>query len=112
MRNLLAVLSVLLLSTAGNCNQPAELNGTTFSRLESLDGTGLNQSQLDEFAKHLKETSDTTGMIVLYDGKVAFEYGDIQEVSYIASCRKSVLSMLYGKHVHAGLPCIWLRYPL
>jgi CubicO group peptidase (beta-lactamase class C family) len=41
-------------------------------------------------------------MVVLYDGKVFYEYGDIQEVSYIASCRKSVLSMLYGKYVDDG----------
>lgn len=30
------------------------------------------------------------------------EYGDISETSYIASCRKSVLGMLYGKYVADG----------
>jgi len=34
--------------------------------------------------------------------KIVLEYGDIEENSYIASCRKSVLAMLYGKHVDDG----------
>ncbi len=62
----------------------------------------MTQSQHDRFAKCLAETSETTGMVVLYHREVAFEYGDVQEVSDLASCRKSVLSMLYGIHVHSG----------
>ena len=41
-------------------------------------------------------------MMIIKDGKILYEYGDIDEVSYIASCRKSVLSMLYGKYVENG----------
>ena len=41
-------------------------------------------------------------MMVLENGKVVFEYGDIAEVSYIASCRKSVLAIMYGKYVENG----------
>ena len=44
----------------------------------------------------------TTGLMVVSGGQVIFSYGDVKEVSYIASCRKSVLSMMYGKYVRNG----------
>ena len=40
--------------------------------------------------------------MIVHQGKVVFTYGDVKENSYIASCRKSVLAMLYGKHVLSG----------
>ncbi|MTI32333.1 serine hydrolase domain-containing protein [Xanthovirga aplysinae] len=76
--------------------------GTALGKHQSLEGTGFNIDQLDELTAYIKDNSETTGMVVLYDGKVIYEYGDIKEVSYIASCRKSVLSILYGKHVEDG----------
>jgi CubicO group peptidase (beta-lactamase class C family) len=45
---------------------------------------------------------DTTGMIVVVGGRVRFAYGDVAQVSYIASARKSVVAMLYGKYVQNG----------
>jgi len=45
---------------------------------------------------------DTSAMMVVQGGRVVFEYGDLTEVSYLASCRKSVLAMLYGKYVADG----------
>jgi CubicO group peptidase (beta-lactamase class C family) len=68
----------------------------------SPEASGLSKTKLAEFTDYLKENSDTTGMIILFEGKVIYEYGNCSEVSYIASCRKSVLSILYGKHVHEG----------
>ncbi len=44
----------------------------------------------------------TTGLMVVVHGKVLFTYGDIAEVSYLASARKSVLAMLMGTHVANG----------
>jgi CubicO group peptidase (beta-lactamase class C family) len=38
-------------------------------------------------------------MVVVQSGKIIFDYGDIKETSYLASCRKSILSMLYGPFV-------------
>ena len=48
---------------------------------------------------------DTTGLLVIMGGRVLFEYGDLRETSYIASARKSLISMLYGKYVsNATIP--------
>jgi CubicO group peptidase (beta-lactamase class C family) len=47
-------------------------------------------------------TLDTTGLMVVQHGRVIYEYGDVKKLSYIASVRKSVLSMLYGPYVASG----------
>jgi CubicO group peptidase (beta-lactamase class C family) len=47
-------------------------------------------------------TLDTTGLMVVQHGRVIYEYGDVTRLSYLASARKSVLSMLYGANVASG----------
>jgi CubicO group peptidase (beta-lactamase class C family) len=50
----------------------------------------------------LVHTLDTTGLMVVKSGRVVYEYGDVKRPSYLASTRKSVLSMLYGPYVASG----------
>jgi len=47
-------------------------------------------------------TLDTTGLMVMKNGRVIYEHGDVKRLSYLASARKSVLSMLYGPYVASG----------
>ena len=47
-------------------------------------------------------TLDTTALVVVQHGRVIYQYGDITRLSYLASARKSVLSMLYGCYVASG----------
>src|SRR5690349_5414777 len=44
-------------------------------------------------------TGDTSAMLVVVGGRVQFSYGDVAAVSYIASARKSVVALLYGRYV-------------
>ena len=44
----------------------------------------------------------TTSFMVVRGGKIAFSYGNLEQVSYLASARKSIMSMLYGKYVANG----------
>jgi CubicO group peptidase (beta-lactamase class C family) len=44
----------------------------------------------------------TTSFIAVSGGEVLYTYGDVSEVSYLASTRKSILSMLMGNAVAAG----------
>jgi len=46
--------------------------------------------------------SPTTAFMVVRGGKMALNYGFPSQVSYLASARKSILSMLYGKYVANG----------
>jgi CubicO group peptidase (beta-lactamase class C family) len=45
---------------------------------------------------------DTSAMLIVVGGRIAYGYGDVAEVSYLASARKSVVAMLYGPAVATG----------
>jgi CubicO group peptidase (beta-lactamase class C family) len=47
-------------------------------------------------------TMTTTSFMVVTGGRISYRYGEIGEVSYLASARKSIMSMLYGKYVANG----------
>lgn len=55
------------------------------------------------FKDYIIKKTKVTGLVIIHKGKMVFRYGDIEENSYIASCRKSVLAMLYGKYVDSGI---------
>ncbi|MDR3713162.1 MAG: serine hydrolase [Puia sp.] len=65
-------------------------------------GAGWDKGQLEKLRKFLIDSTSITGFLIIHREKIVFEYGDIRENSYIASCRKSVLSMIYGEHVKSG----------
>lgn len=56
------------------------------------------RKQVEDFVR----ASDTSSLVVVKGGKVIYHYGDVKQLSYLASARKSVLSMLYGKYVENG----------
>ena len=80
----------------------ASHEGVAFEKTTSLVNSSFTKEKLNEIETYLKEESNTTSMVVLEHGKIIFEYGDISEISYNASVRKSILSMLYGKYVING----------
>jgi len=97
------LISLLLLVVVQSCGTPKPtFKGAPLAKHTTLEGTGFTQERLDSLSKHLENKLETTGMLIVKDGKVIYEYGDIKDVGYIASCRKSVLSILYGKYVEAG----------
>ena len=100
LRKLLIITAIFLFIGFGICK--AQPKGTPFESLTSLEGTGFTQARLDSLTNFLKNNLATTGMIILKNGKILYEYGDIKKVSYIASCRKSVAAILYGKYVENG----------
>ncbi len=70
--------------------------------LLEIKTNSFSTTRINQLTKYLKDSSATTAMMILKDGKIGYSYGDVAEVSYLASCRKSVLAMLYGKHVENG----------
>jgi len=67
-----------------------------FARLAGYTPAGF------EAAEAKLVTLPTTSLMVVTGGRVVYRYGDVAQVSYLASARKSVLSMLYGKYVANG----------
>jgi CubicO group peptidase (beta-lactamase class C family) len=69
-----------------------------WERVASPEAAGYSSVRLDLLRAWLK-THDTTAMMVVVGGRVLFEYGNVVETSKIASVRKSVLGMLFGKYI-------------
>lgn len=66
------------------------------------EASGWDLQKLALLKKYLADSTQITGYMVVRDDRVIFEFGDISEVSYIASCRKSVLAILYGAYIKSG----------
>jgi CubicO group peptidase (beta-lactamase class C family) len=69
----------------------------------SCEKIGYDSEKLTKINKYIIDSLNTTGLMIVVEGKTLFEYGDIDELSYIASCRKSLLSMMFGKYVKNGM---------
>lgn len=63
---------------------------------------GYSNKKIKELHRYIADSMNTTSMMVIVGGESILEYGETDHISYIASCRKSVLSMLYGKYVENG----------
>jgi len=71
-------------------------------RYETPEAGGFSSRALAAIEQRLYALP-TTSMMIVQAGKIVYDYGDISEVSYLASARKSVLSMLYGNYVAKGI---------
>ncbi len=69
---------------------------------EALRAYDWSAAGLRQARRFVRDSSNTTGLIVIDRGRVIFEFGDVDDLSYVASVRKSVLSILYGKYVENG----------
>ena len=96
------IIVVLIAMLQGCGPDKPQFEGVPFEKNATFHGTGFNQQRLDSLTQFIENNLETTGMLILKDGKIIYEYGDIEDVGYIASCRKSVLSILYGKYVENG----------
>lgn len=63
---------------------------------------GYDSKKLQEANRYIVDSMNTTGLIVAVGGEIIFSYGSTDRISYLASCRKSLLAMLYGKYVEDG----------
>lgn len=84
-------------AATGSAAQMQVVPGETWARVAPGDA-GYCQAPLDAVPAHLK-TLGTTAMTVVVGGRVLFEYGPQEEVTYLASVRKSILAMMFGKYV-------------
>ncbi len=72
-----------------------------WTALGRAECAGFSTNGLQAVRDHLA-TLHTTGFMAIVGGRVLMEYGDVSIVSYLASVRKSILSMLYGIYVDRG----------
>ena len=91
---------LLLLFTISSFSQ--NFPGQKWERDQYPELSGWNTNKLEQLRAYTVDSTSTTGMLIIQNGKIIFEYGNITENSYIASCRKSLMAMLYGKYVKNG----------
>lgn len=87
--------------SAGAADSTKVFPGKDWERVEKPESAGYSSARLEALRVWLK-SNRTTAMLVSVEGKILFEYGDLARVSKVASVRKSVLAMLYGKYHAAG----------
>ena len=75
--------------------------GREWAKLASPESAGFSSQNLKAVAARIKRM-DTTSLMAVKGGRVLLECGDVSHVSYLASVRKSVLAMLYGRYVENG----------
>ena len=75
--------------------------GAEWEKIADPASVGWSPAALEAARAELSKLS-TTGFMAIVDGRVLMEYGDVTVVSYLASVRKSVLSMLFGNYVASG----------
>ncbi|MCZ8062634.1 serine hydrolase [Silanimonas sp.] len=92
------VIALASLGTAQGAAQPAVADA--FERI-TPEQAGYDPARLDELRTFLK-TSGSDSLLLLHDGKVFFEWGDIRKKLLIHSMRKALLSSLYGIHESRG----------
>jgi len=93
------LVAFLLAPVAGQA--PPVFPGADWERIAKPESAGFSSARLEGLRAWLASI-DTTAMFVSVGGRVLFEYGDVKHLSYLASVRKSVLAMLYGKYVENG----------
>jgi CubicO group peptidase (beta-lactamase class C family) len=92
---------ILLLLTATNL-KAQEYPGYEWTFSDNPTADGWDTLKLEQLHRYILDSTAVTGYMIICKEKVIFAYGDLSENSYIASCRKSILSMLYGAHVQSG----------
>ena len=75
--------------------------GAAWERIENPSTAGYCRAGLDAATTRVKAMG-TTGVMVVVGGRVLWEHGDLEAISYLASVRKSILAMMYGKYVENG----------
>src|SRR6187431_125004 len=76
--------------------------GSTWEKIANPYQADWDSLKLSTLRKYIIDSTHATGIVVVWRGRILLEYGDIEELSYLASARKSLLAMLYGPYVDNG----------
>ena len=86
---------------SGTIPVEAAYPGAEWERIADPTAAGYSRSGLDT-ALAMVRSLRTSALLVTVGGRSLLEYGDLAETSYVASVRKSLLSMLFGRYVENG----------
>jgi len=96
------VAALLLPLAADSINAQDQIfPGERWERIDDPATVGYDPARLNAIHRYV-DRLNTTAVMVVVGGRVLFEHGDMEQVSYLASVRKSILAMLYGNYVESG----------
>ncbi len=75
--------------------------GASWERIADPAAAGFSGEALDAIHPYV-EGINTSAVMAVVGGRVLFEHGPVDSLSYLASVRKSILAMLYGNYVADG----------
>jgi len=102
MKCVLRILVLAALIFSGPKLKAQEFPDYSWTFINNPAEAGWDTARLSALKKYIIDSTAITGMMLIRKNKVIFSFGDLQENSYIASCRKSLLSILYGEHIKSG----------
>jgi CubicO group peptidase (beta-lactamase class C family) len=101
MRKRWSLVLVLLASLLISCSAPSSSDKTGVFETISAQDAGMSEQKLDAVVDFCEE-SGSAALLILYDGKVALSWGEVETKYPIHSIRKAFLNSLYGIHVERG----------
>jgi len=75
--------------------------GAEWRRVASPEQAGYSSEALAALHEYV-DSINTSAVMAVVGGYVLFEHGPVDSLSYLASVRKSILSMMYGNYVEDG----------
>ena len=97
------IAALLLLMACSGAPQNA-VPGEDWVQYENVADAGFSAERLANLDTVVAD-GNTHSMVVVKAGRVAYSYGDVTQTegTYLASVRKSLLTMLMGEHVESGV---------
>lgn len=99
--NLIVCLAVLITSVSSPLEAQHRFPGKSWKVVNKPEDLGYSSEKLAE-AEEYAGTIDTAAVMIIVDGVVLYQWGDVSKKYITHSTRKSFLSALYGKYVHNG----------
>ena len=98
---LVLLATLLAAARAGAQPAPATFPGDTWQRVADPTRIGWSKAGLDSVESMISRMN-SSAMVVVEHGRIVYSHGDLTAQSYLASVRKSILSMLYGIEIARG----------
>ena len=76
--------------------------GESWSKVKNPEELGYSSEKLS-FAKEKISKADTAAVVIVINGKILYEWGEVERKFYVHSIRKSFLSALFGPYVKEGI---------
>lgn len=96
------ILYVLFIS-AGLLSAQHTYPGQIWEKIKKPDDVGYSLEKLEAVKEFADKKLKTSAVVVVIDGKILFEWGEIEKEFKVHSVRKSFMSVLYGNYVKSNI---------